>query len=808
MLVPRSWLAEYCALDQLNPPISNAQLADAFNELGLIVEGYEAKGEGLDGIITVQVRTIRPHPNAEKIRLVDVATSESPEETLQIACGAWNFNEGDKVPLATLGTTMPDGMLIERRKLRGEWSNGMLCSSKELKLDGDQGGLLVLDPSTRVGIPITEALGISPDAVFDLSIEANRPDAMSVVGIARDLAAKLKVPFSMPTPDSGVAKAASASARRGSISASDLCDRLTVTVIRNVTVTQSPAWMKSRLAHAGMRAISNLVDASNYVMLEFGAPSHAFDLNKLTGEAIGIRWARSGETLETLDGLTRTLGRTNAGVDVQDGVIVDGDDVVVGLAAIMGGASSEVDPSTKNLLLEIAHWTPMCIARSSKRLGLRSEASARFERGSDPEGLVRAAERYVELVRLTCPELIVESFDDMRPVAAVETTVRLRTARTNLVLGTNLDDATIASLLMPIGFVCTPTDEAGVQRVVIPSWRTDSSTEIDVIEEVGRHFGYQNIARQTLRTDLVGKLTPYQKQRRRVTHLLADVGALEVWTPTLMNPNDLMKSGLPGDAVVLTNPLDKAESVMRTSLLPGLLRALAHNANHRNPAQRFFEIGHVFQPPRPEQIVPYEREHLGVVFAFDTDDARSATEILTRLSDLLRVKPSALRLENWSDGPGLHPTRTARIIGAGTGFPIGAVGEVDPGVLAAWGIDRRVGWLQVDLENLCGLPKRSIGIESFSRFPSSDFDLAFVTPNTIPASKVEAALRAGAGDLLESVALFDVYRGERVVAGSRSLAYKLRICASDRTLTESEVSASRQACIDSVAQVVGAVLRS
>ncbi len=612
----------------------------------------------------------------------------------------------------------------------------------------------------------------------------------------------------MPTPNAGVAAAPNASTTRGSITATDLCDRLTVTVIRNVTVTQSPSWMKSRLAHAGMRAISNLVDASNYVMLELGAPSHAFDIDKLAGGAIGVRWAKAGETIETLDGNTRTLGRTAAGAEVQDGVIIDGHDTAVGIAAIMGGASSEVDDDTTNLLLEIAHWTPMCIARSSKRLGLRSEASARFERGSDPEGLVRAAERFVELVRLTCPELTIESFDDIRPVQAVEKKVRLRTERANLLLGTNLDDATIASLIAPIGFVCTPTGESGVQDVVIPSWRTDSSAEVDVIEEVGRHFGYQNIERRTLRTDLVGKLTPYQLQRRRVTHLLADIDAHEVWTATLMNPADLSKSGLPEEAVVLSNPLDKAESVMRTSLLPGLLRTLAHNANHRNPAQRFFEIGHVFQPPRPEQIVPYEREHLGMVLALDNDDARTATAVFNRLSDLLRVKPEALRLDAWSDGPGLHPTRTARIIGAGTGFPIGAVGEVDPGVLAAWGIDRRVGWLQVDLENLCGLPKRSIGIDSFSRFPSSDFDLAFVTPDTVPASKVESALRKGAGELLESLSLFDVYKGDRVAAGSRSLAYTVRICAPDRTLTDAEVGAARQACIDAVAQATGAVLRS
>jgi phenylalanyl-tRNA synthetase beta chain len=808
MLVPRSWLAEFCALDQCNPPLTNAKLADAFNELGLIVDGYEAKGEGLDGIVTAQVRTIRAHPNADKIRLVDVVTSADATETLQIACGAWNFNEGDKIPLATLGTTMPDGMFIERRKMRGEWSNGMLCSTRELKLGDDHAGILVLDPATPLGVPISTALGITADVVFDLGIDANRPDAMSIVGIARDLAAKLKVPFTLPNPDAGVMKAARADPRPGSITASDLCDRLTVTIIRNVTVTESPKWIKSRLAHAGMRAINNLVDASNYVMLELGAPSHAFDLDKLAGRVIGVRWAKVGEKIVTLDGSERTLGQTSAGIAVQDGVISDGNDTAVGIAAVMGGATSEVDENTNNLLLEIAHWTPMCIARTSKRMGLRSEASARFERGTDPEGLVRAAERFVEIARFTCPDLTIESFNDIRPVAEVDKKVRVRTARANLLLGTALEDSTIVSLLTPIGFICTPTNDPGVHEVTIPSWRTDATAEVDVIEEIGRHFGYQNIERQTLRTDLVGKLSVYQQQRRRVTHFLADLGVNEVWTPSLMNPVDLTRSLLTAEPVVLSNPLDKAESVLRTSLLPGLLRALSLNANHRNGALRLFEIGHIFERPQPNQIVPYEREHLAVAFAIEGDDARTASSVFDRLAETLRIKTSALRLDIWPDGPGLHPTRTARIIGAGTGFPIGTVGEVDPGVLETWGIDRRVGWLQVDLENLCSLPKRSIEIASFSRFPSSDFDLAFITPEEVPAAKVEAALREGGGDLLESVSLFDVYRGERAPAGTRSLAYRLRVCALDRTLTDAEVGVARQACIDAVAQATGGILRS
>ncbi len=797
MLVPVSWLREFLDIN-----VSTAALADAFNELGFIVEGVSEVGEGLDGVITAQVRKIRPHPNADRMRLIDVVTAENQSETLQIACGAFNFNEGDKVPLATIGAVLPGGFTIERAKKRGEWSNGMLCSSRELKLSDEHEGILILDPDTKLGIGIVEALGIQKDTVFDLSIEANRPDAMSMLGIARTLAAKLGVPLRDPKIPVGVITAPGASTVRGSISATDLCDRLTVTILRNAKVAESPAFISARLLGAGMRPINNLVDASNYVMLELGAPSHAFDLDKLGNQRIGVRWATPGEKVVTLDGNERTLAIDGA----QDGVIVDGADVAVGIAAIMGGASSEVDENTKNLLLEIAHWTPMCIARSSKRMGLRSEASARFERGSDPERLPHAAARFVELVKLTCPDLTVESFDDIRPVPAVEKKVRVRTARVNLILGTGLTDQQIAGLLAPIGFTAVSID-AGVHEVLIPSWRTDSSAEIDVIEEVGRHYGLENIKRQTLRTDLVGALSAYQRQRRRLTYFLADRGCDEIWTATLTNPVDLTRSGQTDEAMVISNPLAKEESVLRTSLLPGALRTLLTNANHRNPAQRVFEIGHVFNRPRPEQIVPYEREHLAVALAGEGDDATSAVALFQSILDLLRIRPAAVHIEATDKARGMHPTRTARIVGSGTGFPLGVVGEVDPAVLSEWGIDRRVGWLQVDLENLCALNKVDESIGSFSRYPSSDVDLAFVAANSVAAADVAQALRAAGGVELEWVRLFDVYRGAGVPGDARSLAYRLRFNATDRTLTDVEVGALRQGCIDAAAKV-GAVLRS
>ncbi len=797
MKIVLSWLRELVAVTA-----SVDELTTIFNGLGLEVEGVEKIGEGLDGIITAQVRAIRPHPNADKVRLVDIVTAAEQTETVQIACGAWNFAEGDVVPLATLGTTMPGGMLIERRKLRGEWSNGMLCSSRELGLNDDHTGILQLPVGTALGQPINEALGITPDVVFDLSVNPNRPDAMSVLGVARDLAAKLRLPFTPPRIIGGVLDAAPSGSpsTRGSITATDLCDRLTVTVIRNVRVAPSPTWVQARLTLAGMRPISNLVDASNLVMLELGIPSHAFDLDALVGGRIGVRWANEGEHLTTLDGVERVLATQGA-----DGVITDGADTAVGIAAVMGGLTSEVSDTTSNLLLEIAHWTPMCIARTAKRLNLRSEASARFERGTDLEAIPAAAARFVEIVRLTCPDATVESFDDIRPVPAVHHSVHVRTDRVNLVLGTALTDETIAGLLTPIGFTPTRTDP-GLHDVVIPSWRPDSTAEIDVIEEVGRHFGYDNIERRHLRTDLVGRLTPRQADRRRVGDLLTADGASEVWTSTFLGDDDLARTLHRTDVVRVANPMSPEESVMRPSLLPGLLRVLSHNANHRNPSMRVFEIGHVFGTPRPDQILPYERDQLAVAFAAGDDDARSAIRSLDRLIGLLRIVPAAIAVRA-ADVAGLHPTRSAQVVNTGTGFPLGIVGEVDPAVAEAWGIDRRIGYLQLDLENLLAQPRRSADVASFSRFPSSDFDLAFVVPDSVSASQVGAAIKAGVGELCEHVALFDVYRGKGVSDAARSLAYRIRVSASDRTLADAELTAVRQAAIDAVRAATGAELR-
>ena len=480
MKVLLSWLQEFAPFPGDDP----VALGDVMSDLGMAVESIERIGDGLDGIVTAKVLELRKHPDADKIQLVDVDLGDG--QALQICCGATNLAVGDVVPLATLGTTMPDGMEIARRKMRGEWSNGMLCSGRELSLGADHSGIYILDPSLALGTPIVEALGITPDVLFDLEINPNRPDAMSVAGVARDLAARLGLPFAVPVPAIEEVAGDASSMTSVDIVDPELCGRFHVRVIEGIKVEPSPRWIADRLTALGMRPINNVVDASNYVMLELGQPNHTYDLAKVPSGELRVRWARDGEKIVTLDGIERSL------TGGRDGVIADRSDSAIGIAGVMGGASTEISDTTTTVLLECAWWQPMAIARSSKFMGLRSEASARFERGVDPEIVDLAARRLVELLAPSGARLVHGSVT-VDGDLLVTPPVRVRTARVNQLLGTAISTEQIVSLLTPIGFTCEDAGEADVLSVSVPTFRPDTTTETDVIEEIARHFGYSKI---------------------------------------------------------------------------------------------------------------------------------------------------------------------------------------------------------------------------------------------------------------------------------------------------------------------------
>lgn len=817
MRVLLSWLGEFARFGaSASDQGSLVALGRVMDDLGMVVEGIEVVPAGMDGVVVCRVVEIAAIAGADLIRRVVV--DAGPLGVLEVVCGATNFAVGDLVPLATVGTVLPGGMAVGRRRMRGVESHGMLCSGAELGLSAGSEGLYVLGgpavggapggPAARPGTALAEALGIEDEVVFDLAIETNRPDAMCVAGVARDLAARLGLDFAIPNPshdlegdasvgDVSMAEASVSEVASLRVEADDLCPRFVARVLSSVTVTDSPPWIRRRLALAGMRPINSVVDASNYVMLELGQPTHPYDLDRLGGQGIVVRRGAPGETLITLDGVERLLS-------AEDCLICDAKGTPVGIAGIMGGSSSEIGPETRRVLLEAAWFDPMAIARTSRRLGLRSEASARFERGCDWAGIERAVARFCELVAGPGAEVVVPGSLSHTGAVPVPARVRLRTSRVNAILGTELSDDQVQRYLGPIGFSLRAPSEPGVREVLVPTWRPDCTREIDLIEEVGRHLGYSSIRRTRHLSPRVGGLSAYQRERRLIRATLVGLGADEAWTSAMVPPEDHSCIGSGGPVIELEDPLAREESTLRASLLPGLLRAVAFNSAHQEAALRLFEVGRVFGWPAQGAELPAEREMLGVVLAMEADDAAAAVRAWRALAAALRLAPVEMVA---ASPPGMHPTRTARLV-APDGLELGEVGEVHPALLELAGLrGRRIGWLGLDLGLLHAVPRRSLEGRPISRFPSAEIDLAFVVGEAVPAAEVEATIASAAGDKLAGIALFDVYRSAQLGAGQRSLAYRVNFAALDHTLTEVELTELRQACVGAVESAHGARLR-
>jgi phenylalanyl-tRNA synthetase beta chain len=787
MKVLLSWLNDYG--DFADPTDADAvqRLADTMTALGLAVEGVDHIGGTVDGVITARVERLEQHPEAAKVQRVYVDTGD--RDQLHVWCGAFNMSVGDVVPLATLGTTMPNGMTIERRGILGIDSEGMLCAADELGLGTDHSGIVVLPEGTPLGVPYGDALGIRPDVLFDLDVTRNRPDCWGYVGIARDVAAQMGIEFrppQPPEPDLGPERTAPVE-----LVAGDRCGRFTSVVMSGVRVGPSPDWMQRRLLAAGMRPISNVVDASNYVTLELNQPTHAYDLDKLGGGGFRIRTANEGEQMVTLDGETRNLTTT-------DVLICDAEDTPIGIGGVMGGLDSEIDDATTVVAHEIAWFTPITVLQTSSRLGLRSEASARYERGCDPYIIDTAHARFAELLRQSCPDLVVHAgqADERGPCLPPRArSTEVRVSQVNRILGTDLVADDLPGLLDPIGF--TVTGDGDTRTVAIPSWRPDSADEIDVIEEVGRHYGYERVGKTVPKSTVHGALSPKQQRRRLLREVLLGLGISEAMPNPFLAPDTLTKAGLDGPTISITNPLVVEESVLRTSLRPGLLEAVAFNESHRQYGVKLFEIGHVYPPGSGE--LPDEYEALCVVLA--GEEAPAAMAVWREIATALGV---GARVDQGRVPAGLHATRSATLQ-AGK-HPTGAVGEIDPAVLQRFEVTERVAIVEINLDEILPRIPKPAASRPVSRFPSSDLDLAFTVADDVPAEKVEKAIRQGAGTLLVEIDLFDVYRGESLGDDKRSLAYRLRLQAPDRNLTDDDVAEVRRSAVAAAAKL-GAELR-
>ena len=788
MKILLSWLNEYGDFGDPTEPDDVTRVTDALTALGLEVDSVEVVGETVPGVVTARVLRLEQHPDAAKVQRVYVDAGDGQER--HVWCGAFNMAEGDIVPLATLGTTMPNGMTIERRGILGIDSEGMLCSAAELGLGDDHAGIRVLPPDVPLGRPYGEALGVTLDVLIDADVTRNRPDCWGYVGVARDLAAKLGVEFRPPAPTltaTGPERVAPVEIVDG-----DRCARFTSTVISGVEVKPSAEWMARRLTAAGMRPISNVVDVSNYVMLELNQPNHAYDLDTLGGGGFRIRRAADGEHLTTLDGDDRTFTS-------DDVFICDANDVPIGLGGIMGGLDTEISDSTTTVALEVAWFSLVGIGQTVTRTNLRSEASARFERGVDPYGMPTAVARFVELLSETCPELTVhagavDARSDHLP--ADDRRVDVRIGAVNRILGTDLAADDLPPLLDPIGF--TVSGSGDTRSVVLPSWRLDSTEEVDVIEEVARHHGYDRLGKTVPKSVVHGELSVRQHRRRLAREVLLGLGVSEAMPNPFLAPDTLARAGLSSEALRITNPLVTEESVLRTSLRPGLLRAVAYNESHRRTGVALFEIGHVY--PRAEGELPGEYEALTVVLA-----GREAPAAIAVWRELAAALGTGARIDQSKVPAGLHATRSATLQ-AGRD-PLGAVGEVAPDVLEAFDVTERVAVLEVDLDQILGREPKPTQWKPTSRYPSSDLDLSFVVPEQIPAERVEKAVRQGAGNLLVDIDLFDVYRGEHAAEGTRSLAYRIRLQAPDRNLTDADVADVRRG-VETATTKLGAQLRS
>ncbi|MET0145572.1 MAG: phenylalanine--tRNA ligase subunit beta [Ilumatobacteraceae bacterium] len=782
-----SWLDEYVGAEAPLATDIDA-LSDTLAMLGLPVEDVIRTG-AVAGVVTARVVRTEQHPDAAKVQRVWVDAGDGHQR--HVWCGAFNFRSGDVVPLATLGTEMPDGRTITRRGILGIDSDGMLCSARELGLGDDHSGILVLPEDSPLGVPYGDVVGLHADVIVDVDVTRNRPDCLSYVGVARDLAAKLGVAFTPPRPPVPVL-AIGGPLTTVDLVAGDRCGRFTSSVLSGVVIAPSATWMAARLTAAGMRPINNVVDVSNYVMLELGQPNHAYDLATLGGSGFRVRLARDGERLTTLDDVERVL-------TVDDLLICDATDAPIGLGGIMGGADTEISDTTTTVALEVAWFAPMAIGRSVSRLGLRSEASARYERGVDPYVADTAIARFVELLGETCPDLrVVPGAVDARGsgLPPQQRSSAVRVAQINRILGTTLSASDLPALLDPIGFTVSGTGD--VVEVALPSWRPDSTEEIDVVEEVGRHYGYDRIGKAMPTSTLHGRLSVPQQRRRQLRAILLGLGVTEAMPNPFLAPDTLVKAGLPGDALRITNPLVAEESVLRTSLRPGLLRAIAFNESHRRPGVALFEIGHVYPPAGGE--LPDEYEALGVVLA--GHEAPAAVAVWREIATAMGV---GARIDQGRVPPGLHATRSATLV-AGRDA-IGAVGEAAPEVLDAFDITERVAILELDLRAVLEREPKPAAWKPTSRHPSSDLDLAFVLADDVPAEKLDKAIRQGAGALLVDLVLFDVYRGAGLGDGRRSLAYRLRLQAADRNLTEGDIADVR-AKVTAATSRLGAELRS
>jgi phenylalanyl-tRNA synthetase beta chain len=789
MKVLLSWLREFCPVE-----LDADDLADLLTGMGAKVEGVARPWEGLEGVVVARVLDLRDHPDSHKLWLARVDSGSGERE---VVVGVRNIAAGDLVPLAAPGARVPAlPEPLTARVIRGVRSEGMVCSARELGVSADHGGILILPPDTPLGADVKSEFGLD-DVVFDIEVTPNRPDWFSVLGVAREAAVATGMPLRVHQPVLNESGEPAADVATIDILDPDRCPRYLARLVRGVTIAPSPIQAQARLFASGMRPISNVVDATNYVLLERGHPLHPFDLQLLEGSGIIVRRAHEGERLVTLDDVERVL--------TEEDLVIGDRARAVAIAGVMGSSVAEVSGSTRDILLESAYFEPTGVLRTARRLALKSEASMRFERGADPEAVRGSADRAAELIVAWSGGSVLTGVAE----AGKETDrrrLRMRPSRASHLIGYPVSQADVLDVFGRLAMKASLAD--GDIEVEVPGYRVDLEREVDLVEEIVRVQGYDRVGSEIPAIRQPGGVPETFTLRRRIRDVLVRAGLREIESYSFASEGDIRLVGDEGP-VRVANPLAAEDAFLRTSLVPGLLRAIGRNVAHGVSGASLFEVGTVFRTGDPVE----ERERVAVAMggsastafggehgAFDFFTAKGAVEALLEGLSVL-----GWRLEAHSR-PHLHPARSASVIVGD--LPAGYLGELHPSLAERLDLPPRTAVAELDVEVIRSGSAAAITYREVPRFPPVRRDLAFVVDSSVPADAVRQEIDSAAPDLVDSVVLFDVFTGSPVPEGKKSLAFSVDFRAPDRTLTDQEADGAVQRIFERLVSRFGAELRT
>ena len=765
------WLSDY-----VDTGVTPKQFCDAMTMSGSKVECYSEEADYITNCVVGKITHIEKHPDADKLQICQVDVGN---RTVQIVTAATNVFEGALVPVALDNSTLANGIKIKKGKLRGVVSEGMMCSVAELGVTvhdfpyAIEDGILIIEEDCKPGDNIREALGLN-DTTVEFEITSNRPDCLSVIGLAREAAATFDKELHLPEPKVEHETGDIHDMLSVEVKNPNLCRRYIARMVKNIKIAPSPRWMRERLRASGVRPINNLVDITNYVMLEYGQPMHAFDYKYLKGGKIVVRNAEEGESITTLDGVERKLS--------SDMLVICDEEKPSCVAGVMGGEFSGIQDDTNTVVFESANFLGSSVRITAKKLGMRTESSGRYEKGLDSRMCLPAVERACQLVEMLGAGEVVGGYIDIDNANEAPLTVPFQPEWINRFLGIDISAEKMISILEKIGY------KVENNIITVPSYRAgDTRHKADIAEEIARFYGYDVIPNTAVTGASQGGLTLEQKFEKHLGELLRANGCYEVETYSFISPKYYDKINLPEDSelrrsVVITNPLGEDTSVMRTTCVPSMLEVISRNYNNRNLSGRLYEMGKVYLPKESPDILPDERV-VAVVGTFgDKEDFFALKGILNEAFDKLGVvgvEYSALKTN-----PAFHPGRCAEItIGE---KKIGVIGEIAPAVLENYEIGTRAYVASVDMADIFENRIAEKKFKPTPRFPASGRDLAIICDDEIPAASLEKAIRTGAGKLLEKVELFDVYKGPSVAPGKKSVAYSMTLRAPDRTLTVEE----------------------